>query len=275
MMPPERVAYQDWVELGIFFVVAILVVGCIFVITAPVPVETTTVTTETQNITVAPTVTRAPIPTAAPVLTTYTEDQFYPGLRLMGQLYTWKRLNVSGEKDMEVSTLVYGGKLLPLYHWRSEQWQEYFLEFPQRGSQFLIVMVAQWMNGTTQQDDPSMWGFDLEHFGVSYAGKVYQPDVGYSPNLRIRELENLSDLGDVDRLKPYGFDVVYSAERNASVNAGWMAIPKSWLRMGFSNRWDGYIIFQVPSDAEIGDLVVVSDFGEFGDAAWSYRNLNT
>jgi hypothetical protein len=274
MMPPERYAYQEWVEVVVFIAVISFLIVSFLTITAPLPPQPPPVN-KTNLTTPIPTPTVSVIPTVPQALSTYTEDQYYPGLRLMGQMYTWKRLDVSGLKDMEINTVVYGGKLLPAYHWRSEQWQEYFLEFPQKGNQFLVVFLAQWMNGTTQNDDPSMWGFGPEHFGISVGDRVYPPDPGYSPNLRIRELEQISDLGDVEYLKPYGYSVEYSGDVNATANAGWIARPRSWLRMGFSNRWDGYIVFQVPAAVELSDAIVVANFGEFGDAAWSYRNLST
>jgi hypothetical protein len=44
--------------------------------------------------------------------------------------------------------------------------------------------------------------------------------------------------------------------------------PQSWTLLGTSNTESGFIIYQVPEEAQPQDLLVVGGFYSFGNAWW-------
>jgi hypothetical protein len=219
------------------------------------------------------TITQEPTQSPTPEPTPYIYQEFAPGFRYKGELFSWKRMNVQGEKDMYISTVVYGHKELPYYNWYSEQYQKQFPEYPEDGNKFLIVYVTQWMQGDTIQSDPSLWGFNWSHFAVSYQGQKYDVDKYYEPSIRIQELNDTWDYKHIGRITPYGYDIEYRSTTNARDNAGWIAIEKQYLRMGENPpaRWDGYIVYQVPKEATPEDIQIIADFDTFGNALWQLQ----
>jgi hypothetical protein len=231
---------------------------------------------ETQiNITPATTI---PTPTPQIIYVTVTPtpapvrlfSEWASGERDMGELFSYRRENVQGLKDMHISTVMYGYRFLDDYEWMSEQYAKYFPEYPADGNKFAIVYVAQWEEGDTIEDDASVWGFGQDHYRIQYKDVVYSADPTYQPMIRIKELENTPDYGKVNWIRPYSYDLEYRRDSNATVNAGWIAIPRQWVRMGFSNRWDGFIIYQIPREAQPKDLKLLFDAGTFGSAQWKF-----
>jgi hypothetical protein len=234
------------------------------VTSTPVPTTiATTIPTPTPQI-IYITVT----PTPAPVR---IFSEWVSGERNMGELFSYRRDNVQGLKDMHISTVMYGYKILDSYEWMSEQYQRYFEEYPAPGNKFVIAYIAQWEKGDTIEDDASVWGFGQDHYAIQYRDVVYAADPTYQPMIRIKELESVPDYGTQNYIRPYGYDLEYHSDRNATVNAGWVALPRQWIRMGFSNRWDGFIIYQIPASAQPKDLRLLFNGGSFGSAQWTFQ----
>jgi hypothetical protein len=183
--------------------------------------------------------------------------------RYLNESFGWTRENVSGEKDMEVYTVVYDYEILHGYEWWSESWGRYYYEVPQAGKKFLFIFVDTWMEGSDISKDPRMWGPSWDHYFVQYNGQIISRDESYVPPIRIREFEERTDLWDVVKTGPYGF---LNYQTKGSGNR--TAVPLSWLRMGRSNAWDGFIAYQIPMNAEPKDLIVLSDMYAFGHPYW-------
>ena len=181
----------------------------------------------------------------------------------LNETFGWKRENVSGEKDMEVYTVVYDYKILHGYEWWSDSWGRYFYQIPDSGKKFLFVFVNTWMEGADPTKDPRMWGPNWSHYSIQYNDQIIAPDEAYAPTSRIKEFEEKADYRDVVRVGPYGYLQVQ--ERG---NGHRSAVPLQWLRMGTSNAWDGFIPYQIPIEAEPEDLIILGDMYAFGTPYW-------
>ena len=67
---------------------------------------------------------------------------------------------------------------------------------------------------------------------------------------------------------PCGYDYIRTG--NNPETAGYVAQPSGWLKPGKSNAMDGYIMFEVPSDAQESDLLLIGNFAGFGNAYWRF-----
>ena len=182
--------------------------------------------------------------------------------------YPISRSNVSGLKNLNADVSVYAYRFLDAYNESAaDTWGTdfYWLRTPDPGQKFLFVFVKFEMLGTSGYNDPRMWGFDSHHFAVQYRGRIIQEDSGVTKCVLIKEMENTFTSNDEARIIDYG---KLRVEDMQTPTNGISCDDLGFLRMGKSNAWDGYIIYQVPADATEKDLVVLGAFNGFGDAWW-------
>jgi hypothetical protein len=246
--------------------------GCV---SAPAPVSYET------NITITP----SPSPTAftienasqplvrVEVVPQYTESEsdwmFRNGGRYLGEGFLINRVNVSGQKDLVVNVSVYNYIFLDNFlESGADKWGTsfYWPIVPYPGNKFLFVFVRSEMEGSSEKNDPRMWGFDTNHFAIDYQGSIIQEDqsrrVKCTP---IKELENTWNLNGDYRVSDFG---KLRQEPMQNPTSGIDCGDLGFLRMGKSNAWDGFIIYQVPTDATEIDIRVLGAFNAFGDAWW-------
>lgn len=198
-------------------------------------------------------------------------DQLYRlGKRDIGQFFTWRRYNVSGQKDMTVKVTIYRYQFLTRYQWWSNGYGRYFWQFPGPGNKFLVIYPYMEMVGEDQSQDPRYFVSEVpwDRWAIDYNQTLYYPDENYVKGIRIRELEEVFTLNNDDRVKPWGYfwhNFGYSDDEEYH---GIVAVSPQWLRMGRSNAWDGYVLIEVPEAARPEDLKVVSNWGAFGSAYW-------
>ena len=203
---------------------------------------------------------------ASPVVYIEPEDlQLYRlGKKEMGQQYSWLRYNVSGQKDMLVRVTVYDYLFLSYLTWWSDSNGRYYLQFPEPGKKFLFIFANLYMDGLNQTWDPRYYvGDPWKRWYVQHGQQVYCATADYVPAVRIKELEERFTLFDDQRVRPWGYQWIWRG-----VGEGWVAESPEWLRMGKSNAWDGYILFQVPINAKPEELKVLSQWDKFGDPWW-------
>lgn len=204
-----------------------------------------------------------------PVLTTVPLYQEPEELRMyrtngkwLGEYFSWLRYNVSMQKDLRVRTRVYDFQILyALTEW-SYKWGRYFTVYPEAGKKYLIIMPSMEMVGDSPEWDPRMWGMGQDHWYIQDKGALISPDPAYVPCTRIRELEETWDATNSTRIQSYGYDWQGGNETCNDL---------SWLRMGYSNQWSGFIVYQVPMDAWPKDLIVIGQFDGFGQAWWKLQ----
>ncbi len=245
----------------------ILAAGCITAVKNQIDGLTTTPIPATP----VPVITPEPEKTVEPVR--YIEPvelrKYRWGEKQLGEYYTWHRENVSGQKDMTVRVTVYASKFLSRYQWWSDSNGRYYWQFPAEGKKFLFIFARLEMVGEDNSQDPRYYvGDPWERFRVQYNGTVIDHDTDHALGVRVRELEETFTQNDDARVKPFGYSIEWRRKESSNLSAGWNAISPLWLRMGKSNAWDGYILYQVPKNTTMAELVVLSQWDGFGTPYW-------
>jgi len=191
------------------------------------------------------------------------------GDRNLGQLYSWTVNNASGYAGCVYHYTVYDYRFIGRsYNFYSESWGSWFRNDAGTGQQYLAVWVRGWVEGT------AWYGWDQERFPIwVWSNRTVQPvpvhmqdiEVGkrgsekYMPAV-IREVENRTSTSERGLLTDERY--------------GWKdAIQHNRMEPGYSNRFDGYILYQVPEMAGPGDIRVVGNFGYYGIPIWHLVNV--
>ena len=195
----------------------------------------------------------------------YYANEYTNGTRKLNRPFTWERKDVSGLKDMKISVVVYDYRIMDKYNWFNIHDYKYYEQFPDNfDNKFLFVFINIQMDDISA-DDVRMWLPQRNLFAVQYNNKIYG-QVDYPLDLRIKELENTNDMNDVVKVKAYGqFVQQYISGANAGKQE---STTTDYLRGGKSNSEDGYIIYEIPKEAELKDLLVIGNFYSFGSAQW-------
>jgi len=215
---------------------------------------------------------QAPEPKSVFVEYKETEDlmMFRTGGLYLGETYRWERENCSGQKDMAVNVRVYNYKILHGYDWWSISWGQYFYQLPMPGQKYLVIMIRMEMEGEDQNKDPRMYGMGQDHFYLQYNGQVSnQPDGDHALGVRIKELEETFTFNDDARVYDYGYQRAYE------LNGSEYAQDLGYLRMGKSNAWDGFILYSIPEEVAIEDILIHGRFDGFGYAYWKLTQRPT
>jgi hypothetical protein len=186
----------------------------------------------------------------------------------LGQGYLINRGNVSGFKDLRVNITVYGYKFLSnFYESSADRWgtNSWWPHVPDTGNKFVFVFVRSEMEGNSVNNDPRMWGFDSSHFSLQYKDHLVSEFADHSKCVAIREMENVFTFNDDSRISDYGMLRIENLQHPVN---GISCEALGFLRMGKSNAWDGYLIYQVPKDATDRDMKMLGAFNGFGDAWW-------
>lgn len=214
---------------------------------------------------------------------TLVTSEFDSGIRNIGVPFKFYRQNTSGYKDLMVKYEVYDYKILPTgYEWRSEELQRYFYNLAPVGYDYLIIFVRAELDEAV--DDNTMHLFGSSNFKIQVNGNVISEDEVYQKNIRIKELEDTYNKNHDYGIRPYGYDWAYvpvgteiseaSIDNGviANKNGGIVAYPRFYLKSGYSNAEDGYIIYAIPEDRN--DILVLGNFASFGNAAWILNTFN-
>lgn len=192
------------------------------------------------------------------------------GIHKLGEFYTWRRENVSGLKDMTVYVTVYRYKFLDGYTWHNDADNKFYWQSP--GSydlKFLFIFAQIFMAGNDPSQDPRYYiGDPWKRFYVQWDNTTASPDTDYVKSVQIQELEDVFNLNDDNRVQPFGYRWEYTQVAGNISDGGWKAITPEWLRMGRSNAWDGYVLFQVPKNLTAQDIRILSQWDTFGSPWW-------
>jgi hypothetical protein len=238
--------------------------------------------------TIAPPI--APTPEPTPIITVKIEPtpvQIYhepydltlyrTNGRYIGDYFKFHRENVSGEKDLTVNTTVYRLDLRKIYFYnaRGIGTIAYLPQIASTGWKYAFVFVRMEMEGVNQIDDPRMWGIDSGNFLIQYSKNnntyVLSETTDHQKCIPIREYENTGNINDDYRVTDYG--KFYKHQNAIGVTEDQQCLDYGFLRMGKSNAWDGYIIYQVPDDAQPEDLKLLANMASFGQPYWNlYKN---
>lgn len=227
-----------------------------------------------------PQLTATPIPTQTQNITVNLTHQFefvqpvlyYEGMdeymfrtsgHWLGEWVRYKRDDVEGFKDIDMRATVYRAMFLPNYRYWSVSWGQYFPQVPKNDMKYLVVFARIQMEGTTQDDDPRMWGPGQDHFIVQNGNETYTTDKTHEIGYRIKELEDINDMMNVSKIYDYGYSRFYD----------WTGTEKAselgYIRMGVSNAWDGYLLFEISRNATMDNLKVLERIDGIGNVWWN------
>jgi hypothetical protein len=264
---------------GTLFVlgIAIICVGMLVVFTMSAGCVTAAknIYTELKK---TPTPTPTPIPTPVPVIPTprltplalptikpQPVNLFFPGERYEGQWYQWKRMNVSGLKDLHAGILVYRHAWLNSYHWYNTALGNYMVQKPGKGMRYFVVWVHQESLG---KDDPGFFPFYEDAFQLQINNTLYKADTVHNPICTIGEFNNKYDYYNMVIAPPFGYFIHLVG--NNPETGGYVAERLGEVRYGQGNSIDGYILYEVPEKTMIEDVSLLGSFGTFGSAWWKF-----
>lgn len=220
-------------------------------------IVTTPTPTPTPNITVVENITIIPTPEPTPQL---SKEQFmaqYNGMK-QGQWLSWNRLNVSGYKDITVHTTVYDWRQYGIINWWSVSWGKYFVEGAGEGNKFLFVFVSTY----TDEGSARMYGIDQYHYYAQIGNQLYAPSDKLLPAIRIKEFDEVWDRRHVENIKPYGYIRITSWKGEEE------AQELEYLKEGYSNMWNGYIVYEIPANVDPKDVRIIGQFNAFTEPHW-------
>jgi hypothetical protein len=201
----------------------------------------------------------------------YYATEYQEGIRKLGRPFSWIRSDVSGLKDMAVHVRIYDYRVMDSYHWFNPSDYKYYEEFPSnKNNKFVFVFINILMDDISG-DDTRMWLPDEKHYGIQIGQTIYQP-LDFMKQLRIQELEDTYNLNDDHRIGYYNSYNYYSSNLNNAPTAGETYTNITWLRGGKSNAVDGYLVYEVPKEIELKDMILTANFYEFGNAAWKFES---
>jgi len=112
-------------------------------------------------------------------------------------------------------------------------------------------------------DDPRQFGYPKHKFLVQIKDTVYYPEEDQKEENRIQELDDLWDYAHVQSPGAWGYKRVQEAGTGIV-----HAIQQEYILTGRSNAWDGYIVYQIPSDTNLDELKIAASFDNLGGNAY-------
>jgi hypothetical protein len=210
-------------------------------------------------------------PTAIPTVEMKFVDPYTSGERFEGQWYKWFRQNVSGFKHMNAGVVVYRHAFLDGYTWWDNAMGQYFPAPAPLGRRYFAVWIHEELLGDTSKDDGRFYGFRDNAFQLQYKSYfLLSKDENYNPVNWILEFNSQYDYYNTVIAQPFGYVQVYTGHDPET--GGYSAQTTGWLVPGKGNAIDGYIIYEVPGDAQERDLMLIGNFASFGNAYWRFAN---
>lgn len=200
----------------------------------------------------------------------YFATEYQDGIRQLSRPYSWIRNNVTGQKDMKVTVIVYDYKFFDKLHWFNPAEYKYHEAVPDTpGYKWLLIFPYMFMDDIVG-DDTRMWAFNRSQFAVQAKGQVYFSKE-YPYQLRFKELETTRTFNNdyyVQAFKSFRAYSDFQERPDLVKSAGEYNDERYYLRGGRSNALDGYILFEVPADTKPEDCLVLTRFYSFGNPMW-------
>jgi hypothetical protein len=133
---------------------------------------------------------------------------------------------------------------------------------------YLVIQARIKLVGDTQEKDPRMCGPMQDHFRVQIGDDnqtLYSVDQNRVIGIRIKELEDVNDLTNTVKIYDYGYMRYYDEKGEEK------AAELGYIRMGESNAWDGFLLFEVPIDTRMKDIKVLEQINGLGSVWWQLR----
>jgi hypothetical protein len=235
-----------------------------------IDITATPAPTPTPEPTPVPTIeiiTPEPTPAAIEIQEDYV-DPYASGERNFGQWFKFYRADVQGLKDLDYGIIAYRWRFLDRYTWYNAAQGNYFTERAPEGSRFVAIWVRQETFGTNISDDSSFWVFEDKSFALQVKDKLVPQDASHNPVNLIKEFDDYTDYTNTITAPPHNYYIKYTGHNPAT--GGFAAEKIGVIRMGPGNAIDGYLLYIVPKDTQVRDMIFLGNFGTFGSAQWKF-----
>lgn len=191
----------------------------------------------------------------------YYASEQQNGTRKLGRYYNYHRDNATGYKDLDFYVTCYGFKILEKYHFWNLYDNKYYPVIPTTpNSKFLFVYIQYYT-----ETDVRNWLPDENRFLVKYNNTVYSP-ISMNQEIVIKELEYTTTKNEDSIIEYYG---QWIRQPLQGEGAGKPVSQQHLISYGGkSNAVDGYIVYEIPNEAEPNQLSVTGNFFSFGYAEW-------
>lgn len=272
--PEENSIFSNGVKfMAIIMLVAVLLFTFFMIFTAGCITAAKQIISPTPVPTPKPTPTLPPTPTPTPTPEPTPDYSSCPNCYHLKDWHFWFRSNVSpaidmklGSQDMRTWVTVYDYRLLTAYHISAAStWgtTARFRQSPDPGYQFLFIFINEYSDG----DDVRSYIFGKNNFAIQVKDKLYYPEDDIDPTQRITEFDDMWDYAHVQTPKQFGYKIIQDLDTGI-----YRAESKEILYGGRSNAEDGYLIFQIPADANISEIKVAASFANLGGYQWWQLN---
>jgi hypothetical protein len=197
-------------------------------------------------------------------------SEYNQGIRKLNRYFSWYRDNVTGLKDMSGHVKVYDYRLFKTYHWFNPNDYKYYEQMAGDGKQYLFVFAKIYLDDVIG-DDTRMWVPNEFHYSVQIKDQIFYP-LAHEKRLRIKELEETWNDNNDYRIQYYGTFRTYNRNLAYANTSGEIAEQIYYLKGGVSNAVDGFIIYEIPSNTNINDVIVLSNIYQFGKIGWVLKN---
>jgi len=171
------------------------------------------------------------IPTDTMTVATAAPDP-HPGALALGTPYTY------GREDISMEVTFYKVKAMGEYDWWSPKWGRYWNTTPKKGDHFIFALVRLIDRGTARALMPQTHTFVLRSNGAAY--------------IETTDRDNSLWVKDIS-VKQYQF---YYDDTGG------------WIDPGESNKIEGFILYEVPTDVTPQNSYISVIFTGKADAVW-------
>lgn len=197
----------------------------------------------------------------------YFASEYQNGTRLLKRPFSFIRYNVEGLKDMKITTMVYDYRIfeeLHYFEYANNKYKE--LKPTNPNNKFLFIFIRMVMDDI-EGDDTKLWIVERNNFVVFDGKESYYPK-DYPYFYRFHEIENIATFDQSTYIQDFKSLRLYSRDLKYKETAGIYAKELYWLYSGESNALDGYILYEIPKETDVKDLVVMSNLHAFGNSNW-------
>ena len=197
--------------------------------------------------------------------------------------------NVNKNSTFKFSINVYDYAIFNTLHFFDIEYTDspsgkgYVTQYPyDENNVFLILFVSIYSDEVISKNTQSIWLPNQTYFKVWYNNTIFNPQTEYPQQLRIRELERTVNSNGDSYIQAFGQNVYKSKkitidssndESNDNTDiVGYKSIKQYYIPSGLSNIEDGYIIYEIPRNANINDIMVNFGYGSFGYSSWKLYN---
>ena len=199
-----------------------------------------------------------PTPEPTPEVIAVFGDALHPY-----QYVDWRKSNVSGYKDLSMHATIYGHAELSQIEWWSVSWGKYITQSARLNEKYLFVYANVYSDVTSAKT----WGIQPHWWVITNTktGRIYNTSQDLQPEIRIRDFDETWDLAHRETIQPYGYLRTYVTPGKP------VAEPLGYLKPGQSNAWDGYLVYSIPKNDRIEDLVICTPLTDTLNGCWKLQ----